>query len=373
MPTCSSATTTSSGCSPTSRRGSRRTGSWARRAAARRRTADSRTACCRSNRSRSDTRVRRRPASGCRPAAVAAALSDRRKLSRHAARELSASARSVHGARRDVSARAAATQRTSSAPISSARRRSDRRRSCIASRRATTRRCRSPTTSSTRRTSPPACCAPASTAGAFTFEASVFRGEEPDENRLEHRDAAPRFVGGARRLAARTVAGAVVGRPPARAGMVRAVRRHAADGVDRVRRRRSARARSPRRSRGAKIASSTASTSVSDGYLLEWDLRATRRDVAVRPRGGVAKGDLRPRLSPERVRTTRTSSRTSTRSRSAPSTTCRSCRVGPPRRRRRHHRLSHVARTWSPYFGGSRSFHVFLRWRPNGASTAHVH
>ena len=35
--------------------------------------------------------------------------------------------------------------------------------------------------------------------------------------------------------------------------------------------------------------------------------------------------------------------------------------------------LYHMSPDMLPYFDGSRSFHVFLRWRPNGGHAAHVH
>jgi hypothetical protein len=35
--------------------------------------------------------------------------------------------------------------------------------------------------------------------------------------------------------------------------------------------------------------------------------------------------------------------------------------------------LYHMSSDMLPYFEGSRSFHAFARWRPNGASARHVH
>ena len=67
--------------------------------------------------------------------------------------------------------------------------------------------------------------------GTVTLEASVFRGEGPDEVRTQHRAAPAELVGGPRQLEERTVVRPGVGRTSQAAGVVRAVRCHPADGV----------------------------------------------------------------------------------------------------------------------------------------------
>ena len=71
----------------------------------------------------------------------------------------------------------------------------------------------------------------------MTFETSAFPRRGARRKSPEHRPAAARLLVGARQLASGTVAGAVLRRPPERAGVVRSVRRHAADRVDRLQRR----------------------------------------------------------------------------------------------------------------------------------------
>ena len=97
--------------------------------------------------------------------------------------------------------------------------------------------------------------------GPMTFEASVFRGEEPTGRQpLQHRDAGARLVGGAGRLASRPVARAVVGRAAAQPGMVRARTRRRRSPPRWSSTARSRRVRSPRRWRGATTARTTATT-----------------------------------------------------------------------------------------------------------------
>ena len=86
------------------------------------------------------------------------------------------------------------------------------------------------------------------------------RGARSGRQPLQHRDAGARFVGGARRLASRAVAGAVLRRAPAQARVVRAVRARRGSPRRSASTARSPRVRSPPRSRGAIIGRTTAST-----------------------------------------------------------------------------------------------------------------
>ena len=151
-------------------------------------------------------------------------------------------------------------------------------------------------------------------AGPLTFEASVFRGEEPDENRFNIETAGARFVVGARRLASRSVAGAVLRRAAARAGVVRAVRHHAADRVDR---------RSTARSRSRPLAATLAwgqnreVNGVQNGRRRRLSARSgtcARTDAIddLRPRREVCREtDLRPRAPPEGLQPSARLTRTS--------------------------------------------------------------
>ena len=315
----------------------------------------------------------RRPASRCRSADRRSSFRPARAI--RACRSSTCSIRTIcsWGSARPIASSGRASP-TCSAPISSARRRSARRRSCTANRRATTRRCRSPTTTSTRRTSRRASLRAGVETGPLTFEASVFRGEEPDQddNRYNIETPRARLVGGARRLASRTVAGAVLRRAPARARVVRAVRDDAAHRVDRLRRRgRVAPARRDARvgpsSRGQRLQRPRRRLSARMGSARD---RSDRRSTAALE--VVGETDLRPRPAPARASTIRTSTRTS-----MPLTLGLVRDIG----RRRWGRLGigadvtvyRMSDDLIAFFDGSRSFHVFLRWRPVRTSMAHVH
>ena len=347
-PTSSSATTISSGSSPISPRGNRRTGSCSAATAVGRRTADASRACCRSSRSRSKAQgspqlfqtgesYQRTPLVNYQhPHDLLMGLGATYRLERPRVRY-------VFGADLVGSPTLGPTpfmhresaRNNPQVPLS---------HHCLDSTHITTGR-------------PPS----GVEIGPLTFEASVFRGDEPDENRLNIEQPRARFLGRPRRLAPRTVAGAVLRRrlhEPEWFEPYDVTRLTASIGFNGASRRVPCRhARLGTEPRVQRFDNTDDATCSSGTFAPP----ARRRSTAA-PKIGQA--DLRARLPSEGLRPSALLFPYHRADRSARFAIFRSPACG---------RIGVGADvTWYPVmsdvldlYEGSRSFHVFLRWRPS--------
>jgi len=207
------------------------------------------------------------------------------------------------------------------------------------------------------------------TAGSLTFEGSVFRGAEPDENRFNIEK--PALDSWAARIAwhrgpwQAQVSGGLL-HEPEWFDPYDVTRLTASIGFD--------------AHIGSRPFSATAAwgenrefngfQNVEDGYLLEWDLRATGASTFY-GRGEVAKKHLFGLISHPKGFThphaySDVAALTLGYIRDLPFPATTRLGIGGDVT------LYHTSQDLIVYYGGSRSYHVFLRWRPRG-SAAHIH
>jgi hypothetical protein len=207
-------------------------------------------------------------------------------------------------------------------------------------------------------------------AGAFTVESSVFRGEEPDENRLnidrpwlDSWSARAGWRSGAWQA---QVSGGYLHVPEwfDPFDVTRLTASIGFDGAIRSRALAATLAWGENREHNA-------FHQASDGYLLEWNLRATNRNTLYGRAEVVAKQIFGLGLEPKAFahRHSYAGIDALTLGYVCDLAIVRWSRIGVGA----DITVYHMSPDMIDYFAGSRSFHVFARWRPAGTSPAHVH
>jgi hypothetical protein len=207
-------------------------------------------------------------------------------------------------------------------------------------------------------------------AGAFTIESSAFRGEEPDENRLNI--DRPRLDSWSARAGWHSgawqaqVSGGHLHEPEwfDPYDVTRLTASIGFDGAIRSRALAATLAWGENREHNG-------FNQASDGYLLEWDLRATNKTTLYGRAEVVAKQifglGLEPRGFAHRHSYAGIDALTLGYERDLAMVAWSRIGVGADIT------VYHMSPDMIAYFDGSRSFHVFARWRPAHTSPAHVH